>query len=450
MTHMLSSYCVRSSRVSVSRLAAHEFHQMRLISSLQTAAALFAATRTSSLRCTCIGTPIHAPLSRYTSSFISFHDRLRRTTNKSLTRRDASTDETTTDATDPPSSSSFATDYHAPVMCTECVDNLLQCRRSRNNESPLIFVDGTCGGGGHSQAILQRLKPGDVLFGCDVDPTALETVSQRLSEYMQESCINTKPLFIPVESNFCDLHNKIPSILHPATQEPIVTNGVDGILLDLGVSSYQIDTPERGFAFVQDGPLDMRMGTTGLSAADVCNQFDEAELRQILKSYGDEPRAKRIAQSIVNHRPLTTTNDLVQAVADVTPARAKSRRMGRTATLARVFQSLRIVVNQEDIVLEQALTKTCPALVRPGGRMVILSYHSMEDRYAKRIIRDGSVEWKGTPQQEEKDMYGNYIGTPKPWKRVGKPQKATDEEVELNPRARSATLRVGERQDTLV
>lgn len=360
---------------------------------------------------------------------------------------DSSSNDSETEVADASSSSSFATDYHAPVMCQECVDSLLSC--SKNTNESLIFVDGTLGGGGHSAAILSRLGPGDVLFGCDVDPAALETASARLSQYMNPLTLERHPLFVPVQSNFCDLHTVIPTLLHPVTQEPILAQnvGVDGILLDLGVSSHQIDTPERGFAFMQDGPLDMRMSTSGgLSAADICNQFDETELRRILKVFGDEPRASKIAHSIVQHRPLATTNDLVEAVAAVTPARAKSRRMGRTASLARVFQSLRIVVNQEDVVLEKALTEMCPSLVRPGGRMVILAYHSMEDRYAKRVIRDGTVERRGT--MDEKDVYGNYIGTPKPWKRVGKPQKATEQEVESNPRARSATLRVGERQDT--
>lgn len=340
---------------------------------------------------------------------------------------------------------SFATSYHAPVMCKECVDSLLQCQRAEKG-LPLIFIDGTLGGGGHSAAILERLRPGDVLFGCDVDSAALAHASARLAPYLSADP-SQRPLFVPVQSNFCDLASVIPTILHPTTQEPIVKEGVDGILLDLGVSSHQIDTAERGFAFMKDGPLDMRMGGGGLSAADICNQFDENELRRILKVYGDEPRAKSIAQSIIKHRPLTTTDDLVEAVAAVTPSHAKSRRKGRTATLARVFQSLRIVVNQEDVVLEKALTEMCPTLVRPGGRLVVLSYHSMEDRYAKRAIRDGSVVWLGT-HEDERDVYGNYAGKPKPWRRIGKREKATDEEVELNPRARSATLRVGERLES--
>ena len=351
---------------------------------------------------------------------------------------------------------SFATSYHAPVMWKECVDALMECDRSqrrKNNDGydgePLIFVDGTLGGGGHSAALLQTLQPGDVVFGCDVDSDALETASHRLNAFMvSDDEVNTPqqhPLFLPVQSNFCDLAKVLPSIRHPQTKELILQNGkgVDGILLDLGVSSHQIDTPERGFAFMKDGPLDMRMGSSGsLTASDICNHFDPAEIQRILSFYGDEPRAKTIAKAIVNHRPLNTTKELVDAISSVTPQFSrKSKRQGLTATCARVFQSLRIVVNKEDDVLEKALNEMCPALIRPGGRLVVLSYHSMEDRATKRIMRDGTLE----KVKEERDMYGNYLGAPKPFLPVGKRQKARPEEVEANPRARSATLRVATR-----
>jgi 16S rRNA (cytosine1402-N4)-methyltransferase len=300
------------------------------------------------------------------------------------------------------------------------------------------------GGGGHSLALLQKLGPGDVVFGCDVDPEALSTASTRLEEYMEHDG-SEKALFIPVQSNFCNLATAVPKVLHPTTGEPIASEGfVDGILMDLGVSSHQIDTAERGFAFLRDGPLDMRMNSAGgITAADILNEFSVDEIRRILKQYGDEPRAKSISLSVLNHRPLTTTHDLVKAVAAVVPEFArKGRRMGRTATLARVFQSLRIVVNQEDKVLNQALMEMCPALIKPGGRLVVLSYHSMEDRATKRVMRDGTT---GRRPDDKRDVYGNYIGTPRPWKTLGKAQKAADDEVELNSRARSATLRVAER-----
>lgn len=371
----------------------------------------------------------------------------------------------------------FATSYHAPVMWNECVEALLSSPRSKNrgistttttdDRTPLLFIDGTLGGGGHSAALLQRLQPGDVVFGCDVDPAALATASERLQEYLQVS--DTKPLFIPVQANFASLAAKLPTICYPHTAPPSTTNnstgndattnlvlpptcpGVDGILLDLGVSSHQIDTAERGFAFMKDGPLDMRMGQqnlhTGLTAADICNEFDEVELRRILKTYGDEPRAKSIAHSIVQSRPLQSTNDLVEAVSAVVPQFArKGKRLGRMSTLARVFQSLRIVVNQEDKVLEQALVDMAPTLLRPGGRLVVLSYQSMEDRSTKRVMRDGMTRKK--THSDEKDMYGNYCGAPRPFLALGKRQKATEEEITGNPRARSATLRVAERQDT--
>jgi 16S rRNA (cytosine1402-N4)-methyltransferase len=421
----------------------------------------------------------------------------------------------------------FATSFHAPVMWKECIDAMISCTRGKerqqeqqdiqndsesivaiNNESSddllqqqsttlttrtssLIFVDGTLGGGGHSQALLESLVPGDIVFGADVDPDALRTASQRLQQYIPNNQISSndntkadhKPWFIPVPSNFADLTatrlydalmtacNDIDDIspIQKTVLENIQNdnNGnihVDGILLDLGVSSYQIDTAERGFAFMKDGPLDMRMdrpstnnnysmmdgggiSRTRMTAADACNELDMSELRYIFKTYGDEPRARVIAESIVRRRPLITTNDLYEAVAAVTPQFVrKGRRMGRMATLARIFQSLRIIVNQEDVVLEKALTKMAPSLLRPGGRLVVLSYHSMEDRATKRVMRDGTTSKREADYNNaQKDMYGNYIGEPKPFRTIGKAQKATIEEVEVNPRARSATLRVAER-----
>ena len=356
----------------------------------------------------------------------------------------------------------YSTSYHAPVMWSECIDALLQCERARldtqgrNEDRPLIFVDGTLGGGGHSAALLERLGPGDILLGCDVDPNALQTASSRLDGYRNHKGLE-KPHFIPVQSNFGDLTKTLQKVLHPVTNEPILrlgdeespestsrAIGVDGILLDLGVSSHQIDTPERGFAFMKDGPLDMRMGTDaagGVTAADLCNELDAKELQRIFTVFGDEPRAKTIANAIVQNRPLSTTQNLVDAIGSVTPTFAKNKRKGKTATCARIFQSLRIVVNQEDRVLDRVLADACPTLIRPGGRLVVLSYHSMEDRATKRIMRDGTLK----KPMVEKDMYGNITGPPLPFKPVGKRQTATDEEVAANPRARSASLRIAEK-----
>ena len=383
----------------------------------------------------------------------------------------------------------FATEYHAPVMVNECIDALLNCERgsgrirnkkysnndkegeqeeqvsSTSTSSPLIFVDGTLGGGGHSAALLQTLKGGDIVFGCDIDPNALNEASKRLSYYTNHDGID-RPLFIPVQSNFGNLATKLPTILHPITQKLILSKGVDGILLDLGVSSHQIDVPERGFSFMRDGPLDMRMGSAsgthndsddtssvndvgGLKAADICNEFDEKELQRIFSVYGDEPKSKTVAKAIVKNRPLYTTGELVDAIGSVIPQFAKNKRHGRTATCARVFQSLRIVVNNEDGVLSQVLSDVCPTLLIPGGRLVVMSYHSMEDRATKRIMRDGSLEKIRNGRQrinnDEKDIYGNYNGPSKPFKPISKRRKATEEETSRNPRARSAILRVAER-----
>ncbi len=433
------------------------------------------------------------------------------------TQLDASKVDGGEDAVSTSEEQEFASSYHAPVMYKECIDALL--KRSHNHTKkrnkykkekepaevqshldhnrPRIFIDGTLGGGGHSSCLLQSLSPGDILIGCDVDPSALATASTRLKDYLVPARSDShdskdkgedkhdKPIFIPVQSNFRDLAVTLKDMSNPISGEPLLNSnddniGVDGILLDLGISSHQIDNAERGFAFMKDGPLDMRLwggqwenqanefqsqkvtdynfvenkndSHGGMNAADICNEFAEEEISRILKVYGDEPRARKIAQSIVNYRPLSTTGDLKDAVAAVTPEFArKGRRMGRTATLARVFQALRIVVNEEDDVLRDALEHMAPSLVRKGGRLVVLSYHSMEDRATKRVLRDGSV--MGSRRGGggiEKDIFGNEILSAegvnaRPWKTLGKKQKATAEEVEVNPRARSATLRVGEK-----
>jgi 16S rRNA (cytosine1402-N4)-methyltransferase len=191
----------------------------------------------------------------------------------------------------------------------------------------------------------------------------------------------------------------------------------------------------------------------GLTAADICNEFTQEELSRILKVYGDEPRARKISEAIVAARPLSTTSDLKNAVAKVTPEFAKKgRRMGRTATLARVFQSLRIVVNEEDVVLRNALEDMAPSCTRKGGRLVALTYHSMEDRAVKRVMRDGATDGR-RQSSVSKDLYGNDIydggngsnSPARPWKPLGKKQKATEEEIQVNSRARSATLRVAQR-----
>lgn len=465
----------------------------------------------------------------------------------------------------------FASDYHAPVMVTECVNALLQrgewhqmllerkerrrkrmrileAKRKRaevydddvdddddddeddanedvdtdvaqrlssspsssevfiSNDSnfmhPRIFIDGTLGGGGHSQALLQELSDGDILIGCDVDPEALSTASKRLIDYLatcdyildknnKPSCgwVEGRPMFIPVQSNFRNLATVLSKVRHPITEKKLLGNritiatdnnnnnnndtteevefprGVNGMLLDLGVSSHQIDVAERGFAFMKDGPLDMRMSGNSqsciLTAADICNEFDEASLIDILRTFGDEPRARRIVSAIMASRPLTTTTDLVHAINTVTPTFARQKRAGLIATSARVFQALRIVVNEEDAALKEVLENVSPwALARSVegegvGILAVLSYHSMEDKMAKRVIRDGKVDFfeKGSIKlrgggSPERDLYGNIIddrikgSNDLPFEPLTRPKKATDEEVAGNSRSRSATLRV--------
>lgn len=280
---------------------------------------------------------------------------------------------------------------------------------------PRLFIDGTLGGGGHSQAILEQLSPGDILIGCDVDPEALATAAHRLNQYLGTSeyildsassvdvdeveCMweEGRPMFIPVQSNFRNLIAVLSKVRHPVSGRLLLggrekfTNkdeesiefphGANGMLLDLGVSSHQIDTSERGFAFMKDGPLDMRMSgssqisssttiQSSLTAADICNEFDEPSIISILQNFGDEPRARRIASAIVGARPLYTTTDLVHAINSVTPTFARQKRAGLIATCARVFQALRIVVNEEDGALRDVLEKVAPWVLRKSGGMI--------------------------------------------------------------------------------
>ena len=365
------------------------------------------------------------------------------------------------------------------------------------NEQPRLFIDGTLGGGGHSSALLEQLNPGDVLIGCDVDPEALATASIRLVEYLatceyildkdsdeQPKCAweRGRPMFIPVQSNFRSLVSVLSKVRHPVSGRLILGDrahaltdgiiddddddddqvefpgGVNGMLLDLGVSSHQIDTSDRGFAFMKEGPLDMRMSGSNsqvstLTAADICNEFDEATLIDILRTYGDEPRAKRISSAIVASRPLHTTTDLVHAINSVTPTFARQKRAGLIATSARVFQALRIVVNEEDEALKEVL-ESSGGVMTGDGILAILSYHSMEDKMAKRVIRDGKVDLfesssrrRGGSGALERDIYGNIIGDAAnvPFEPLAKPKKASVEEVAANSRSRSATLRVAVR-----
>jgi 16S rRNA (cytosine1402-N4)-methyltransferase len=295
------------------------------------------------------------------------------------------------------------TSYHEPVLLREAVDHLI-------SDVHGTFIDGTLGGGGHATAILKRLSEKGALYGIDQDDDALRTATSRINDKR----------FTAVKGNFGYM-----DVLLPASQR----GNVSGILLDLGVSSYQINEGARGFSFREDGPLDMRMNaTTGLSASEVLNTYEPADLVRILFEYGEERLSRKIADAIVNRRPLNTTNDLKVAV----EAAVKGPHVVKS--MARVFQAIRIEVNRELEMLKLALQKSV-TMLKPGGKLVAISYHSLEDRLVKHFMRAGNFEGVS-----EKDFYGHEIRPMEPVK----PLLITpsDEEIAINPRARSARMRV--------
>ncbi len=300
--------------------------------------------------------------------------------------------------------------YHIPVLQKEVVEGLVTLPEG-------IYVDATLGGGGHAEALLEHLGPQGRVVGIDQDPEALEVAKKRLHRFGAR--------FKALQGNFAEM-----DVLLRA--EGI--GQVQGILLDLGVSSHQIDTAARGFSFQQEGPLDMRMNPEQpLTAADLVATASEQELTDIFRHYGEEGRAPKIARAVVQHRPIHTTAELAQIVRSVVPVSEQQK------TLARVFQALRIAVNRELDVLERALEKGLE-LLAPGGRMAVISYHSLEDRRVKRFFRYGNFE--GVPV---KDPYGHLIT---PWKVITrKPLRPSEEEIRRNPRARSARLRIAEKID---
>jgi 16S rRNA (cytosine1402-N4)-methyltransferase len=298
--------------------------------------------------------------------------------------------------------------YHKPVMLNECIEAL--------NISPEgTYVDVTFGGGGHSMGILEKLKGGK-LIAFDQDEDA-----KKQAENIQSRS------FTFCQANFMYMKKYLK--LNGVTK-------VDGILADLGISSHQIDSPERGFSTRYDGPLDMRMNKSGdVSAADVLNEYSEAELHKILGMYGEIKNAKTAAKMIAQQRvskPFSRTEDLKKALQTITP-RGKENKY-----FAQVFQALRIEVNQEMKALEDFLHQ-CGEVMEKGGRLVVMSYHSLEDRMVKNFINKGKVFG-----EVEKDFYGNEI---KPFEAVNrKPIEASEEEVAENNRARSAKLRVAVRK----
>jgi len=321
-------------------------------------------------------------------------------------------DDDSDNASDREDSLRYATDYHAPVLSHDVRTRLVTDPGGR-------YVDATLGGGGHAHALLDELGVEGVVLGIDQDADALATARDRLADEREAG------RFRAVRGNFGELRSLL---------EAEAFMRVDGLLLDLGVSSHQIDDPERGFSFQEEGPLDMRMNPRqGLTARQIVNDWSERDLREVIRDYGEERRAGTVAHAIVEARPLDTTRELAEAVRSVVPPPDEVK------TLARVFQGLRIVVNAELEMLERALEQSTD-VVRTGGRIAVISYHSLEDRRVKRFLRYGNFE--GDPQR---DLYGNLVA---PWEEVPRgPIEADEAEVEVNPRARSARLRVAERRD---
>lgn len=302
---------------------------------------------------------------------------------------------------------------HTPIMVDEVLE-LLQPERGG------IFVDGTLGGGGHADEVLKRLPEGSKLIGIDRDEDAIAAASRRLLKY--------KYSFIPYRGNFFDIKRILGELNIQAA---------DGILLDLGVSSYQLDAAERGFSYNEDAPLDMRMDrNAALTAYDVVNGYDADSLTRIIRDYGEERFACRIALGIVEKRrqaPIKTTLELVQIIKDCTPAPA--RREGPHPA-KRTFQALRIEVNKELEGLSEALV-AAHSVLNPNGRMAVITFHSLEDRIVKQTFK--SLENPCTcPPDAPMCVCGKKSAAKLLTK---KPITPSDRELESNPRARSAKLR---------
>lgn len=297
--------------------------------------------------------------------------------------------------------------YHIPVLLMPSVDGM-------NIRPDGIYADMTFGGGGHSREILSRLGDGGRLLSFDQDEDA-------------ERNIVDNPHFTFVRSNFRYLKNFLR--YHGIEQ-------VDGILADLGVSSHHFDDSERGFSFRGDGPLDMRMNKrAGITAADVVNNYSEERLADIFYLYGELKNSRKIASVLVKARAIQPINTIGEFLEVIKPLFGRER---EKKELAKVFQALRIEVNHEMEALKEMLCATAEVL-RPGGRLVVITYHSLEDRLVKNMMKTGNVEGK-----MEKDFYGN-VETP--FRLVNnKVIVPSDEEIAENPRSRSAKLRIAEKK----
>lgn len=304
--------------------------------------------------------------------------------------------------------------HHVPVLLDEVLCAL-------SPAAGQTFADGTLGGGGHSEAILRRIGANGLLYGIDRDAAAIAAATARLSGY---------PGFHAVHGNFHDVKALLPGV------------ALDGGLLDLGVSSYQLDTPSRGFSYHENAPLDMRMDTSqGMTAAEYVNSVDEKEFARVLRDYGDEKWAARIAQILMEkrrERPLATTADLVAVVDAAIPKAVRRKDDGHPAR--RTFQAVRIAVNDELAPLERALEDWVDML-RPGGRLCVITFHSVEDRIVKHTFRRLQNPCVCPPKAPVCTCGKKPLG-----RAVGGAVKAGAAELMRNPRAHSATLRTFEKE----
>ena len=303
---------------------------------------------------------------------------------------------------------------HVPVLLESVLEGL-------KIQADGCYVDGTFGRGGHSSAILKRLDTEGRLLAIDRDPQAISQVDEALQR----------------DQRFELVQREFRELIDHAFERKLLGK-VDGLLLDLGVSSPQLDEAARGFSFQSDGPLDMRMDpTSGITAAAWLEQVAEKELKKVLAQLGEERLAGPIAKAIVAARavnPIRTTRELADIVKSVVPARGQ-----RKNPATKTFQAIRIFINSELEQLEQALDASLD-LLHPGGRLCVISFHSLEDRRVKRFMRDASqepVQFRGLP-----DIPDEYLPR---LKRIGKVVRASEKEIAANVRARSARLRVAER-----
>lgn len=301
---------------------------------------------------------------------------------------------------------------HRSVLLDEAVDGL-------DIEPAGVYFDGTYGRGGHSAAILSRLNSGGRLVATDKDPEAIADAGK----------FGEDQRFQILQQSFAELVQ---------AKEKAGVDGFDGILLDLGVSSPQLDNAERGFSFMKDGPLDLRMNPDeGRSAAEWLATADVKEIGRVLRDYGEEKQYRRISRAIVARRaetPVSRTLELAKLIADITPRKEMLKKNPATRT----FQALRIFINNELGDLERCLAQVDEVL-KPGGRLVVISFHSLEDRMVKRFLKA-----KAQPPLDPRSPVPLPSEEPT-YKLVGKAMKPSDWEVDENPRARSAVLRIGEK-----